>query len=379
MYYIDKSKISEKAAAFLKLKYVNGVTANNIYVYLKNYKIEDLGSKSVADLVNIGIQERTAHKMLEAKFDKNGFEDDLISLERHNEIHNTKILCIEDEEYPQQLKIIPKPPILLYVMGNVESLGYCGIGIVGSRKSSRYGLNSSYKISSDLAKNGVTIISGLAYGIDLEAHRGALDAKGSTIAVLGSGLDHIYPKNHVKYVKDIIDKGAVVTEYAFNTQPIGHNFPVRNRIISGLSMGVLVVEASNNSGSLHTANYAFNQDRNVYAMPAGGDIKNSATNKLIKNSKAKLVEDYIDIVEDFTLLNIKPQNVEESENRNIEDINFDSERKKMIYDKLLLGSLTIDELSICLELPIENIISDVTELELENIIEKNINAKYYVL
>lgn len=182
--------------------------------------------------------------------------------------YDIKIINIYDKIYPNILRYIYDPPIVLFLKGNVELLNENIISIVGSRNCSNYGKNVALDFSKKLSKKGIVIASGMAKGIDSYSHYGALNAKGKTIAVLGSGLDIIYPKENAKLYKQIIDNnGAVISEYILGTKPLKENFPQRNRIISGISKGVLVIEASLKSGSLITADLAIDQGRDVYVVP----------------------------------------------------------------------------------------------------------------
>lgn len=211
-------------------------------------------------------------------------------------------ISIESNEYPEQLRNIYDAPLKLYVLGNKVLLKQKGIAIVGSRKATEYGKKVALQLSKKLSENGINIISGLALGIDTCAHLGTLQQNniGKTIAVLGSGLDEIYPKQNIKLAKNIIENGGcIITEYPLGRKPEKLNFPQRNRIISGLSKGVVVVEASEKSGSLITSEFALEQGREVFAVP--GNILNFTsvgTNNLIKQG-AKLVTNYMDILEEI--------------------------------------------------------------------------------
>jgi DNA processing protein len=208
------------------------------------------------------------------------------------------VLILDDGSYPYLLREIADPPIVLYIKGNwQECVESACIAVVGSRKCSTYGENASEMLSRDLAEKGVCIVSGLARGIDSAAHRGAIRAKGKTIAVLGTGIDNVYPKENARLVAEILDSGgAIVSQFPLGTPPLRDNFPYRNRIISGLSLGVLIVEASERSGSLITARLAMEQNREVMAVPGNITSKNSfGTNYLIK-SGAKLVQQWQDVV-----------------------------------------------------------------------------------
>jgi len=215
---------------------------------------------------------------------------------------NITLLSFDDPLYPFLLKNIHDPPPVLYVLGNPKYLSCRGIGMVGSRSATSYGKSISHKMATSLALEGFTIISGMALGIDTAAHKGALAAQGNTIAVLGCGLDIIYPQANQGLYKEIATRGAVVSEYPLGTLPDNFRFPARNRIISGLSLGIVVVEAANKSGSLITARHALEQGREVFAVPGRIDsVKSAGSHNLLKQG-AKLVHSINDIVEEFSLL-----------------------------------------------------------------------------
>jgi DNA processing protein len=208
------------------------------------------------------------------------------------------ILVLDDGVYPPLLREIYDPPIVLYVKGSWnECLEQPCVAIVGSRRCSTYGQNAAIMLARDLAQRGVTIVSGFARGIDAAAHRGALEAGGRTIAVLGTGIDECYPRDHRKLGQEILENGgAMVSQFPLSTPPVSENFPYRNRIISGLSLGVAVIEAAENSGSLITARLAIEQNREVWAVPGNITSRNSfGTNYLIKGAGAKLVQQWQDI------------------------------------------------------------------------------------
>ena len=211
-----------------------------------------------------------------------------------------KTIYQNQEEYPEKLNKIYAPPAKLYVVGDEKILNKPSIAIIGCRNASQYGKRVAFKFAYELAQKGIVVISGLARGIDIYSHLGAIKAKGKTIAVLGSGFNHIYPAEHKKYCVDIIEKGgAIISEYEKNTKPIPTNFPIRNRIISGLSDGVLVVEAKQRSGTLITVDYALEQGKNVFIIPGNITSNNSyGTNELIKQG-AKLVTNIEEIMEEM--------------------------------------------------------------------------------
>ncbi len=232
-----------------------------------------------------------------AKRGSKEFSEELGLIERYK----IDVLTILDPEYPPLLKECYSPPPVLYVKGNKNILREKCFAIVGSRRASFYGLNSSRKFAFELASLGLVIISGLARGIDSYAHKGALEAKGLTAGVLGSGILNIYPKENNKLAEEISDKGCVVSEFPLRTPPFKENFPRRNRIICGLCLGVLVVEAAQRSGALITAHIAIDEGRDVFALPGRIDSPLSkGGNSLIKQG-AKLVEEISDILEELNI------------------------------------------------------------------------------
>ncbi|MEG6521669.1 DNA-processing protein DprA [Desulfotomaculum sp. 1211_IL3151] len=203
---------------------------------------------------------------------------------------NGKVITIEDDNYPYLLKSIHDPPLAIFVRGNLPSIHDVCLAMVGSRKPSPNGLVITEKLSSELAMEGITIVSGLARGIDSAAHRGALNGKGVTLAVLGCGPDVVYPRENARLMQQIIEKGAIITEFPPGTLPQPWHFPSRNRIISGLSNAVLVVEAAAKSGALITADFALEQGREVMAVPGNiNNAKSMGTNKLIQQGAALII------------------------------------------------------------------------------------------
>jgi DNA processing protein len=212
---------------------------------------------------------------------------------------NVSIVTLGDPSYPDNLRQIYDPPPLLYVRGNLQPGDDLAVSIVGSRLTSNYGRITTERVAADLARHGATIVSGMARGIDSAAHRGALSAGGRTIAVLGCGVDIVYPPENRRLFEEITAHGAVVSEFPLSTPPDGVNFPRRNRIISGLSLGVVVVQANARSGSLITARLALEQNRDVFAVPGNVGMAGSrGTNRLIKQG-AKLIESAEDILEEI--------------------------------------------------------------------------------
>ncbi len=216
--------------------------------------------------------------------------------------HHIEIIIYPDENYPKLLKEIPDAPGILYLKGKILPQDEIALAVVGSRKYTNYGRMAAQRIVDPIARNRITIISGLALGIDSFAHQTALDAGGRTIAVLGCGLDQIYPISNIKLADRILKSGgAIISEYPLGMPALRHNFPVRNRIIAGLSLGTLVVECAEDSGSLLTASAAITYNREVFAVPGEIFSETSAgTNKLIKMG-ARIVTAYTDILEELAI------------------------------------------------------------------------------
>jgi DNA processing protein len=213
--------------------------------------------------------------------------------------HRVDLLPLESQGYPPTLKEIPDPPPLLYVRGSIEPADQLAIALVGSRKCSAYGVRIAERLAQSLARVGITVVSGLARGIDAAAHRGAMNAGGRTIAVMANGQSQVYPPEHQGLADEIADSGAVISEMPMRQEPLSGLFPQRNRIISGLSLGVVVIEATPRSGSLATAHHAMEQNREVFAVPGPVDsLSSRGCHRLIRDG-ARLVETVDDILEEL--------------------------------------------------------------------------------
>jgi DNA processing protein len=279
------------------------------------------------------------------------------------------ILTFRDQGYPNNLLQIYDPPPLIYVRGKVDDEGSPLVAMVGSRKGSPYGRAVTKRISRELTSAGVTVVSGMARGIDTCAHLGALEAGGKTIAVLGCGIDIVYPPENERLFFEIIGHGAVISEFPLSTPPEGKNFPKRNRIISGLSLGVVIVEATADSGSLITASHALEQGREVFAVPGNiGMATSQGTNALIKQG-AKLVEGAQDI-----LVEIIPQ-YEGKASRDATPVLNDEEDG--ILQLLSHDPLHIDEISRMSQMEVRRVSTILLELELKGVISQ-LGGKMFV-
>lgn len=278
------------------LSRIEGLNPKFLNDLLEKYKSPRIiWEKTKEELIEDGIKEIYAKEIINTKY-RNELEKYLDYMKRNN----IELITIEDKEYPDKLKLIYDPPIVIYIKGNKKILNEKSVAIVGCRLCTKYGENIAKKLAYNLSLNNINVISGLARGIDSCAHKGSLNGEGKTIAVVGCGLDRVYPEENKELFNKIINNnGAIISEYVIGTKPLAKNFPKRNRIISGLSNGVIVVEAREKSGTLITADFALEQGKEVYAVP--GNITNCnsyGTNELIKQG-AKSVTNIQDILEDF--------------------------------------------------------------------------------
>ncbi|MBN2044063.1 MAG: DNA-processing protein DprA [Anaerolineales bacterium] len=296
-------------------------------------------------------------------------ELDLVSFFADTEQKGIAILTATDEAYPHRLKSIDNPPPVIYMLGKVVPQDEWAVAIVGTRKFTHYGREVAEEMAAFLARNGVTVVSGLARGVDSIAHRAALDAGGRTIAVLGSGVDIIYPPENRTIADEIISQGAVISDYPPGTPPDGINFPPRNRIISGLSLAAVVVEAGERSGASITANYALEQGREVFAVP--GNIyspQSKGTNRLIRDGAHPLLspEDLLDalnltmVTEQQTARMVLPGNALEA----------------AIFEVLGQEPVHVDQIGIQAGLPIEQISSTLALMELKGMVRQVGGMRY---
>lgn len=278
---------------------------------------------------------------------------------------NIKVISFKDDNYPIYLKNISHPPVFLYYKGNINLLKNKIIGIVGTRKPTTYGKISCEKFTTELVNSGVTTVSGLALGIDAICHKTTLELNGNTIAVVGSGLDIIYPYENKKYWNEISKKGLLLSEFPLGTKPLPYNFPMRNRIIVGISKGILVVESKEKGGSLITASIALEEGRDIFAVP--GDIYSPVsigTNNLIKKSEAKLVSCGEDILKEFNWEN------------NYKDNDLNLTKEELIIYSNLTGEKSLDELIIDTGMKASIILALLINMEIKNAIASVSGGKY---
>ncbi len=286
------------------------------------------------------------------------------------ELANTKVITFYDQEYPELLRQIPSPPIILYYQGDISLLNSVSLGVVGTRIISPYGQQAIEFFIPPLVAAGLTIASGFQKGVDQAAHKETLKSKGKTVAILGTGIDIAYPTHSEKLRSEIINSGGVMlSEYPLGTEPFKQNFPRRNRIISGLSKGVLVVEAAQQSGSLITAKFANEQNRDVFAIPGSIFSNLSHGPHFLIQQGAKCVHTPEDIL---TELQILPQGTVNAELSNL------SELQQKIVEQIRNSPVTIDQLALKINKPINELSAEITIMELEGIIKDMGDGTYII-
>jgi DNA processing protein len=320
-----------------------------------------------ADLLHhAGLERRALENLLEVRA--------RVDLEREVQriaAAGVQALTWDSPDYPSLLREIPAPPPLIYVRGHLEPEDAWAVAVVGTRRASAYGREVTRRLVSDLARSGITIVSGLARGIDGVAHRTALEAGGRTIAVLGCGVDLVYPPEHLDLARRIVEHGALVSEYPLGTPPEAGNFPPRNRIISGLSLGVLITEAGRGSGAIITADYAAEQGRDIFAVP--GSILSATsggTNRLIQDG-AKVVLETADILRELNLTMV----AEQSQARQLLPT---TEIEALILACLSAEPTHVDEVGQASGLPIAQVTSTLALMELKGLVRQAGGMKYVV-
>jgi DNA processing protein len=282
------------------------------------------------------------------------------------------VLTLLDDAYPRLLRHIDLPPPVLYAKGSYLPDDEWAVAVVGTRHAKTYGKEMTRYLAGELARNKITVVSGLARGIDSVAHRSALEAGGRTIAVLGCGIDVIYPPENKGLAQDIVDSGALITEYPLGTGPDRRNFPPRNRLMSGLALGTLVTQAGERSGALITTHYALEQGREVFAVPGSAlDRGCTGTNKLIQQGEAKLVLHARDVLEELNLTMV-------SEQAGVREIVPGNETEALLLKYLSHESVHVDELGRSSGLPIAEVSGTLALMELKGLVRQT-SGMHYVL
>lgn len=346
---------------------VEGIGPLKIFsIISKVKKFENVFSSSKSNLKNVeGINDLLANRILSVQKDFDSMKAKVEYEIKILQSHKARIISFWDEDYPELLKKIYFPPILIYLIGRIKEFENT-IAIVGTRNPSNYGKLQAERFSFELAKSGITIVSGLARGIDSIAHQAALKANGNTIAIIGSGLDVIYPPENKKLFNEISESGLIISEYPLGTKPDAQNFPRRNRIISGISKGTLIIETQMNGGAMQTAAYALDQNREVFALPGNANSKQSdGPNSLIQRSEAKLVINPSDILSELNLLN-NEKNV--CSNKTIHsDLNIFEDK---IYNQLNYEPIHIDDLASQMNMAISDCLVNLLTLEFKGLVRQ---------
>lgn len=328
--------------------------------------IQAAWNASPATLLAVGLDRRSTETLVTLR----GKLDLAAELERVAR-SGGRVLTWDSPEYPAALRNIADPPPVLYVRGQFLPRDEWALAVVGTRRATVYGREATRSLVGGLAASGVTIVSGLAHGIDTHAHQVALDAGGRTLAVLGSGIDVIYPAENRKLAELIVNSGAILSEYPLGAQPESGNFPRRNRIISGLSLGVLVVEGTKSSGAMITADYAAEQGREIFAVPGNILSPNSAGPNYLIQQGAKLVTTMGDILEELNLTMAAEQAA-------AREIIPDNETEAVLLRHLSAEPMHVDELGRAAKLPINEVASTLTLMELKGKVRQVGGMNYIV-
>ncbi|MDP2948354.1 MAG: DNA-processing protein DprA [Chloroflexota bacterium] len=321
-------------------------------------RLENAWTATPAELRAAGLDEKTA-SAIAAQRPKISPEAEMERLARHG----VRALTWNDPAYPSHLKEIYDLPPVLYVRGEVTEADEWAVAVVGTRRPTPYGRQVAEYVAADLAAQRITIVSGLARGIDAIAHRAALDSGGRTIAVMACGLDMVYPPEHLKLAQEVRERGALVSDYPLGTQPRGEHFPRRNRIMSGLSLGVLVVEGDLKSGALITASLALEQNREVFAVPGSIFSPQSRGPHRLLQEGAKLVQTVQDILEELNLTMV-PQQME------MKELVAADDTEKQLLRHISTDPIHIDEVRRRSGLPIATVSSALAMLELKGLVRQ---------
>jgi DNA processing protein len=346
---------------------VPGIGAARLRALLDYFgDLETAWNASAHDLRQAALDRRSLDNLLQVR-DKLDLEAEMERLDRAG----VRVLTWDDPDYPPNLRQVYNAPPVLYVRGCLDKRDEWAVAVVGTRRASVYGKEAARMVGTGLAQAGVTVISGLARGIDTVAHRTALDAGGRTVAVLGCGVDVIYPAQNARLAAEIVERGALVSEYALGTRPDARNFPPRNRIISGLTLGTVVVEADLGSGALITAGFAAEQGREVFAVPGNIFARgNRGTNDLIKQG-AKMVCGVADILEELNLTMV-------SEQAQVRAVIPENETEAVLLEHLSAEPVHVDALGRAVKLPIAQVSSTLALMELKGMV-RQVGGMSYVL
>lgn len=365
------SRVSPRAA-LIALNAVSGLTPRIVFQLSQreDFWLELINTPVHVAAVELGISEKSVINL--THFPAIDF---LMKEEAKAAELGARLITIRDDDYPCRLREIADPPVALYVKGRLPDRDDAVIAIVGSRQATAYGLGIAEQFAMRMAEAGAAVISGMALGIDAAAHRGTLKAGGRTIAVLGCGLDVIYPQRNRELHVEVPERGCLISEFPFGALPMPYNFPRRNRIVSALSHGVLVVEANARSGALITAEFAMEQGREVYAVPGRIDsLQSRGPHELLRHG-AKLVLCVDDIFDDIPGLRRQPELFPVKKTIKAEDLTADEIR---VFGVLEEGRCSFDTLTARAELPLPALMGVILSLQLRRLV-RELPGKYYEL
>ena len=353
--------------AKLRLSMTSGIGPRLTQLLLTRFETaEAIFSASEAELQSVpGIGPKLSTEIIRARTEADPAAELRLCRER-----GIAVVARDTPQYPRWLAEIPDPPTVMYVQGTIKPQDAVAVAIVGSRHATSYGVQTAQRLAEGLARAGVTVVSGLARGIDAAAHRGALEAGGRTFAVLGSGLGKIYPPEHKDLALEVVQSGALISESGIMTEPIAGAFPQRNRIIAGLSLGVVVVEAAFRSGALITARHAYEQNRDVFAVPGRIDSNLSHGCHQLLRDGAKLVESVDDILEELGPL------PEAAQQPSGPPVHKPAELLLNANEKLVLQAIgenrvtTVDELIACSGLAVAQVLTTISVLEMRRLVTR---------
>lgn len=346
---------------------VGGIGAARLRALLDHFgNVERAWRAPAHELQQAGLDRRSLENLLNAR-GKLDLDTEVARLHKKG----VRILTWDDADYPPNLRQVYNPPPILHVRGSIEERDEWAVAIVGTRRASVYGKEAARTISAGLARAGVTVVSGMAIGIDTVAHRACLDAGGRTIAVLGCGVDVAYPARNAGLAAEIVERGAVVSEYALGTRPDARNFPPRNRIISGLALGTVVVEADIASGARITSGFAAEQGREVFAVPGSIFARGSRGTNLLIQDGAKLITNVGDVLEELNLTMV-------SEQAQVRAAIPENETEAVLLEHLSGEPTHVDELGRAVELPIAEVSSTLALMELKGMIRQVGGMNYVV-
>lgn len=367
-YTEEKEHVSERDIRYwIGFNKVSGIGAARLRALLDYFGDLEVAWRAHAhDLKQAGLDRRSITNLVQAR--------ERLDLEAEVErVHKAgiQLLTWDDKGYPPNLRQIYNAPPVLYIRGQLQDQDEWAVAIVGTRRASVYGKEAARMFGAGLARAGVTIVSGLARGIDTIAHQACLDAGGRTLAVLGSGVDVIYPSGNARLAANIVERGALVSEYALGTRPEARNFPPRNRIISGLTLGTVVIEAGLSSGARITADFAAEQGREVFAVPGSIFARGSrGTNELIQQG-AKMVCNVNDVLEELNLTMV-------SEQAQARAVIPENETEALLLQHLSAEPVHVDELGRSVRLPIAEVSSTLALMELKGMVRQVGGMSYVV-